>query len=136
MARAVVSDHLHTDALGDARDLAPDAAEPDHAQRLALELRAFLRRPDAGAHLAVHARHVARCGEQQRDRVLGHRGVAISLDGVHGDAVALEFVDIHVAGGTGAEEYDVLEAAALRHQLGRHVGVVVERDVVAGEHAG
>ena len=133
--RAVPADHLHAHAFADARDLAADAAEPDHAQRLAEQLHALVRRPDAGAHLAVHARDVARGGHHQRDRVLGHRGVAVALDDVHLDAARFQFADIHVARGSGAEEHDVLELLALRHQFGRHVGVVVDGDVVAGEHA-
>ena len=134
-ARPVPTDHVHADTLADARHLAPDTAEPDHAQRLAVELHAFLRRPHARAHLAVHAGHVTRGGEHQCNRMLGHGGVAIALDGVHGDAAALKLIDIHVAGRAGAEEHDVLERRALRHQLGRHSGVVVERDRVAFEQA-
>ena len=133
--RAVIGGDAHAEPGAHARHLRADAAEPDHAQRLAVELHALLRRPDAGAHLAVHARDVARGGKHQRDRVLGHRDVAIALDGVHGDAARLELVDIHVARRAGAEEHDVLERLALRHQLGRHVGMVVEHDLVGADHA-
>ena len=114
--RAVPADHLHADALADARDLAADAAEADDAERLAEQLHAFVRRPGAAAHLAVHARDVARRGEHQRDRVLGDRGVAIALDGVHGDAALFQLGDVHVARRAGAEEHDVLELRALRDQ--------------------
>ncbi len=121
--------------MRDARHLAADAAEADDAERLAEELHALMRRPGAGAHLAVHAGDVARGGNHQRDRMLGHRGVAVTLDDVHLDAAAFELADIHVARGPGAEEYDVLEFRALRHQLGRHVGMVVDGDVVALDDA-
>ena len=97
MLGAIPADHLHAHALADARHLAADAAKPDHAQRLAEKLHAFVRRPDAGAHLAVHARDVAAGRDHQRDRMLGHRGVAIALDDVHLDAAVLQFADIHVA---------------------------------------
>ncbi len=132
---AVPGDHLHADAARDARDLAADAAEPDHAERLADELHAFERLPGAGAHRAVHAREVAAAGEHQRDGVLGDRGVAVALDGVHLTPSAVQRRHVHVARGAGAEEHDVLEALALRDQFGRHVGMVVEADVVAGEQA-
>ena len=48
---------------------------------------------------------------------------------------SFELRDVHVARGAGAEEHDVLELAALRHQIGRHVGMVVEADVIAVEQA-
>ena len=117
MFRAVPADHVHAHAFADARHFAADAAEADDAQRLAEKLHALVRRPGAGAHLAVHAGDVARGRHHQRDRVLGHRGVAIALDDVHLDAARLQLVDIHVARGARAEEHDVLELGALRHQL-------------------
>ena len=80
--RAVKRDHLHAQAFGDARHLAPDAAEPDNAQRLAPQLHAFERRPGPAAHRAVHARNVAGAGEHQRDGVLGDRDIAVALDGM------------------------------------------------------
>ena len=54
---------------------------------------------------------------------------------MHLDAELVELGDVHVARGAGSEKHDVLEAAALRDQLGRHVGMVVETDVVAVEQA-
>jgi hypothetical protein len=65
--------------------------------------------------------------------VLGDRNVAIALDGVHGDAESGQRRNVHVARGAGAEENDVLEPAAFGHDLGRHVGMVVEADVVTGQ---
>ena len=85
---AVPGDHLHAHALGDARHLGADAAEPDDAERLAEHLHAFERLPGAGADVAVHAREVAAGGHHQRDGLLGHRGVAVALDGVDLDAGA------------------------------------------------
>jgi hypothetical protein len=57
--RAVPGDDVHAKAAADPHDLAPDAAEPDHAERLAEELHALVRHPGAGAHLAIHARDIA-----------------------------------------------------------------------------
>lgn len=84
--RAVLGDHRHADAGRDAGDLAADAAEPDHAQRFVEKLHAFLRCLRAAAHRAVHARHIARCREHERNCVFEHRGVTIARDGVHVDA--------------------------------------------------
>ena len=128
---AVPGDHLHADAARDPHHLAADAAEPDHAEHLSGELHAFERLPGAGAHRAVHARKAAAAGEHQRDRVLGDRGVAVALDGVHLDAQRVQRRHVHVARGAGAEEHDVLEALALRHEFGRHVGMVVDADIVS-----
>jgi hypothetical protein len=50
-------------------------------------------------------------------------------------AARFQFVDIHVAGGTGAQEDNVFELRALSDQLGRHIRMVVERDLIAVEHA-
>ena len=111
----------------------PMPPEPDQAERLAVELHAFERLPHARAHCAVHAREPAAAGEDQRHGVLGDRNVAIALDGVHGDAEAGQRRNVHVARGAGAEKNDVLELAAFGHDLGRHVGMVVEADVVAGQ---
>ena len=49
--------------------------------------------------------------------------------------IAVEGQHVHVARCAGAEEYDVPQRRALRHQLGRHVGMVVDTDVVAGKDA-
>ena len=130
---AIPADHVHSHAFADARHLAADAAEADHAQRFAEELHAFVRCPYAAAHLAIHAREIARAGPQQRDGVLGDRGVTVALDDVHLDAALIELTDIHVARRPGAEENDVLEFRALRHQRRRHVGMVVDCDVVAAD---
>ena len=70
-------------------------------------------RPGAAADAAVHPRQIAAGREHQRDRVLGHRGIAVALDGVDRDADVLELGDVHVARGAGAEEHDVLEMRAL-----------------------
>ncbi len=134
-ARAIPADHFHAHAFADACDFAADAAEPDHAQGLAQQLHAFVRGPHAAAHLAVHARDVARGRHHQCNGMLGHRGIAVAFDDVHCDAARLQFADIHVARRTGAEEHDVLEFRALRHQRRRHVGMVVNGDVIAADHA-
>ena len=72
------------------------------------------RLPGAGAYLAIHAREVAAAGKHQRDGVLGHRGVAVALDGVNRDAEVFELGDVHVARGAGAEKHDVLEGPHCR----------------------
>lgn len=122
--RAVPGDHLHSDSRGDARDLAPNAAEADNAERLAEQLHALGRLPRAGAHLAIHPRNLARTGEQQRDRVLRHRRVAVALDRVHRDPELAQSGDVHIARRAGAQEHDMFEIAALR-----------DRDRVAGKQA-
>ena len=87
-----------------------DAAEPDHAERLAEQLHAFERLPGAGADVAVHAREIAAGRHHQRDGLLGDGGVAVALDGVDLDPESASSVgDVHVARRTGAEEHDVLE---------------------------
>ena len=45
-----------------------------------------------------------------------------------------QLADIHVARSPGAEENDVAQRGALLHQAGRHVGMVVDTDVVAVEN--
>src|SRR5665213_279223 len=67
--------------------------------------------------------------------MLGDRGVAVTLDDVNLDAAAFQLADIHVARWSGAEKDDVLEFGALRHQRRRHVGVIVDRDLVALDDA-
>ena len=89
------------------RDLGGDAAEADQAERLAAELRALGAQPLAVAHAAVHRREAARGGEQQADRALGDRGVAVALDDVDRDADPGERLRVHVAARAGAEEDDV-----------------------------
>jgi hypothetical protein len=81
---------------------------PDQAQCLVPELHALQRLPDAAADRAVHARKLATAGKHQRDGMLGDRGIAVALDGVHFDAKPIERGDIHVTRRAGAEENDVL----------------------------
>jgi len=83
----------------------------------------------------VHAGEIAARRHHQRDALLGHRRVAVALDGVDLDAERLDLRHGHVARSTGAEKDDVLEVLALPHQIGRHVAVVVDGDVVVGDHA-
>jgi len=71
----------------------------------------------------------------QRDGLLGDGGVAIALDGVNLDAERFDLRHVHVARGAGAEEHDVLEALALPHQIGRHVGMIVDGDFVVTDDA-
>ena len=117
----------------DAQNLAPDAAESDHAQRLAEELHALVRNPGAAAHLAIHARDIAARREQERNRVLGNRRIAVIPDGVDFDAARRHVGKTHVARRSGAEKDDMLERGAALDQRRRQVGVVVDGDVVAVE---
>ena len=133
--RAVPGDHLHADAAADAGDLAADAAEPDDAERLAEKLHAFERLPGAEAHRPVHAGDVAGAGEHQRHGVLGHRGIAVALDGVHRDAEPPERRDVHVARRAGAEKHDVPQRATAGDLLGRQIGMIVEADVATLQEA-
>ena len=87
----------------------PMPPSPITPKRLAKKLHAFMRCPDPAAHLSIHAREIAGTGPQQRNRMLGDRGVSVTLDDVHLDATLIQLADIHVAGRPGAEEDDVLE---------------------------
>ena len=76
-------------------------------------------------------------GPHQRDRAFGHRGVAITLDGVDGDAALGELFRIHVAARAGAEEDDVLQAFAHFSAIADwHRGVVDDHDLGIAEQAG
>ncbi len=78
---------------------------------------------------------LAAAGEHERDRVLGDGGVAITLDGMHLDAVPVQRRYVHVARRAGPEEHDMLEPLALDDDLGRHVGMVVDADIVARQQS-
>ena len=65
-----------------------------------------------------------------------HRDVAIALDDVDLDADAFQLFGVHVAARAGAQEDDVTQAGALAHRLGRHLRMIVQHEVVAGEQAG
>ena len=71
----VVGDDAHAEADRAARDLLADAAEAEHAERLAVELDAApgLALPAALLQRGVRLRDVARERDQQADRVLGGR---------------------------------------------------------------
>src|SRR5580704_15415732 len=117
--------------MPNAHHFAADAAEPDDAEGLAAKLDAFLGGPSAGADQTVHLRYIAARRQYQRDGVLGHGGVAVALDGVDANSARLKFGDVHVARRTGAKEDNVFEGVALGDQVGRHVRVVVDANVVA-----
>jgi len=112
-----------------------DAAETDNAEGFAEHLHAFEWLPVAGADVAVHAREIPAGRHHQRDGLLGHGGVAIALDGMDLHAQRFDLGHIHVARRAGAEEHDVLEVLALRDQIGRHVAVIVDGDVMAADDA-
>ncbi len=68
--------------------------------------------------------------------MLGHGGVAVALDDVHGLADGGQFLGVHVAARAGAEEDDVPDVLAVAHRRGRHLAVVIEHEVVAAEQGG
>src|SRR5262249_17803024 len=113
--------HLHADAARDARELASDSTEPDDAERFAAELHSLQRFPFAAPYRPVHARDLATAGEYQRHRVFRDGGIAITLDGVHLDAEPVERRNVHVARCARAQEHDVLELAAARHDFRRQI---------------
>ena len=80
---AIPADNVHSHAFADARDFAADTAEPDHPQRLAKKLHSFMRCPDSATHLSIHACEIAGTGPQQRNRMLGNRGVSVTLNDVN-----------------------------------------------------
>ena len=111
-AAPVPGDDVHADPGAEAHHLAADAAGADHAQGLARELYAVQRAPGAAAQRAIHPRGLAAAIEHQRERVLGHRHVAIALDGAHLDAEFLRRRHVDVARGACAHEDDDLQRAA------------------------
>jgi hypothetical protein len=74
-------------------------------------------------------------GHHQSDGLLGDGGVAIALDGMDLDAERFDFRHVHVARRTGAEKHNVFEVPALPDQVGRHVRMIVDADVVIGDDA-
>src|SRR5262245_5901748 len=121
MPGAVPANHLHAHSLADARHLASDAAQADHAQCLAEKLNSFMRCPNAATDLAIHARKIARASPQQRYCMLRHCRIAVALDDMHLDPTVIELSDIHVACRSCAQENDMFELRALRYQRSRHV---------------
>ena len=71
----VVGDDAHAEADGPPRDLLPDPAEAEHAERLSLELHPapFRALPAALLERGVRLRDVAREGDQEPDGLLGRR---------------------------------------------------------------
>ena len=124
---------MHAQPARHPRHLAPDAAQADDPQRLAQHLHALDLPPLPGAHLAVHPRHAARRRQGQGDRVLGHRGVAVALDGVHGDAAAPGRREVDERGRPGAEEHDPPQPGAPAEDAGIEVGMVIDAGVIAGQ---
>ena len=136
LGRPVPGDHLHAAAKRNARDFGGDAAEPDQAERLAGQLHRVFAEPVAGAHLAVHPWDDPRRGPHQCDRGLRDRGIAITLDQMHGDAEFRELFGIHVAARAGAEKYDMLQPTAFFRNFSRQRRVVDDADFCAAENGG
>ena len=92
--------------------------------------------PAAVAHDLVHGGDVAGGGEDETHGVLGHRGVAVTLDGRDLDAEPFRGGKIDEAACAGAEKHDVLEAgAALQRGLGE-IGRIIDARVVALKQPG
>ena len=99
----VVGDDAHAEGAGADRDELADAAEAEHAERLALDLGAaeLAALPLAGREAGVRLRDVAGEREHQRDRVLGG-----------GDRVGLRRVGDDDALLGGGRDVDVVHADA------------------------
>ena len=134
--RAVECNRLKPDALGQARHLAADAAEADQPERLASQLRALHHLPTAVAQDLVHDGDVAGGGEDETHGMLGHCGVAITLDGRDLDAEPVCGGKIDEAAGAGAEEDDMLQASAARERGLAKVARVVDDGVIALKQLG
>src|SRR5262249_61786126 len=90
-----------------------------------------MRRPNAAAHLSIHAREVARACPQQRDAMLGHCRVAVTFDDMHLAAMVIQFADIHIACRPRAEKNYVFELRTLLHERARHGWDVCNRNRLA-----
>ncbi len=119
----VEGDDVHLEGLGAFGDELADAAEADHAERLAVELGSLELGPLPGAadQRGVRPRHVAAEREHQRQGVLGggHRvrfGRVGDDDAAPGRGRDVDVVD------AGAGAADHLEAAGALDQLGSHLG--------------
>ena len=131
----VEGDDLHLEGLGALGDELADAAEADHAERLAVELGALELGPLPGAadQRAVRLGDVAAEGQHQRQRVLGG-GDRVRFGRVGDDhAAAGRGRDVDVVD-AGAGAADHLEPLAALDQLGGHLGRRADQDrVVAGD---
>ena len=131
----VEGDDLHLEALGALGDELADAAEADHAERLAVELGALELGPvpAAGDERFVRLRDVAEEGERQRQGVLGG-GDRVRFRGVGDDDPAAgrgRDVDVVDAGAGAADHLQVLGQL---DQLRRHLRRRADQDrVVAGD---
>ena len=99
----VVGEHRHVERARAPHDLAPDAAEAGHAERLAAQLDAAqaLLAPLSGLHLRVGEGDRAGRGEHEREDVLGDA-----------DAVRAGRVQHEDAAGAGGFDVDVVDAGA------------------------
>src|SRR5690606_7583327 len=126
MLRPVPANHIHADALADARNLAADTAKTDDPKRLAEKLHAFQRLPNAAPQVAVELCNLARIREHERERMLCDCCVAVAANGVNGVTELLQLGNIHIAGRAGAKKDIVLESAALRDDRRWPVRRIVE----------
>ena len=129
----VEGEHVHLEALGALGDELADAAEADHAERLAVELGALELGPLPGAagERGVGPRDVAAEGEHQRQGVLGG-GDRVRFGRVgDDDAAAGRGGDVDVVD-AGAGAADHLEALGPLDQLRRHLGRRADEQRVVG----
>ena len=127
----VEGDHVHVEGLGALGDELADAAEADHAQRLAIELVAAVARtrPFAADERPVCLGHVSKQRQGQRQRVLGRRD-RVRLWRVGDDDSALGGGrDIDVVDAC-AGAADRLHAIGARDQLGGQLGRRADQDRV------
>ena len=134
----VIGDDAHPEAERAARDLLADAAEAEHAERLALELDPAPRRalPAALLQRGVRLRDVARQRDQQADGVLGRRGDGRlgrvgDDDPAAGGGLDVDVVDPH------ARAADHLQPVGALDQLGGQLRRRADHDrVVVADLAG
>ena len=127
----VVGEDAQLEAERAARDLLADAAEAEHAQRLARELDAPEARalPAAVLERRVRLRDVAGQREQQPDRVLGRRDDGRLRRVRHDDAAARRRLDVDVVHAD-ARAADHLQIVRARDQVGTELGRRADDDPV------
>ena len=116
----IVGHHHHVERERPPHDLAPDAAEAHHAERLAPQLGSpqALLAPPARLHLGVGQRDGARRGEHEREHVLRDADAVRAGRIEHEDAAVAGGLDVDVVDPCAGTRHDP-EARSGSDQLGR-----------------